>query len=247
MANLTSTDAVIVELFDNPLTERPDDRYGRVINIASINEDTLIDRAIEGGFNGNAASMKATYQAVKQEALKAIVRGEIVSFGLGHAVLDVEGAFIGDAPYWNPDVNKLVSSIVPSKELREILKKTPVKVIGLAPDQAVIASLTDVVSGKVNEKLTPGGMANIKGSRIKIEGDKPTVGLFLNNQDTQEDIQVPATAIGLNDPSKIMFVIPPDLAAGNYRLSVVTQFGGNSKRLLNEPRTITFNQLLAVE
>jgi hypothetical protein len=247
MANLTSTDAVIIELYDNPLTERPDDRYGRVINIASINEDTLIERAIAGGFNGNAASMKATYQAVKQEAVKAVVRGEIVSFGLGHATLDVEGAFIGDAPQWNPETNKLVACVVPSKELRETLKKTPVKVIGLAPEQAVVASVIDVASGKVNEKLTPGGMVNIKGSRIKVEGDSTDIGLFLHNQDTQQVVQVPATAIGLNDPSKIMFVAPIDLGAGNYLLSIVTQFGGNSKRLLNDPRTITFNQLLVVE
>jgi hypothetical protein len=32
MANLTTTDAVIIELFDNPLTENPDDRNGRVVN-----------------------------------------------------------------------------------------------------------------------------------------------------------------------------------------------------------------------
>ena len=247
MANLSTTDAVIVELYDNPLTDRPDDRYGRVINIASINEDTLIQRAIAGGFNGNADSMKATYNAMKQEALKAVVRGEIVNFGLGHLMLDVEGAFIGDAPVWKPEINKLVSNIVASKELRETLKDTPVKVIGMAPEQAVIASLTDVVSGKVNEVLTPGGMANIRGNRIKIAGDKPGIGLFFTNQDTQEAVQVPDTAIGVNDPSKLILIIPPDLPAVNYLLSVVTQFTGSNSRFLNDPRTITFNQLLAVE
>jgi hypothetical protein len=247
MSNLTSTDAVIIELYDNPLTERPDDRYGRVINIASINEDTLIERAIANGFNGNAASMKAAYLAVKQEAVKAVVRGEIVNFGLGHVVLDVEGAFIGDAPQWNPETNKLIASIVPSKELRETLKKTPVNVIGLAPDRAAIATLTDVASGKVNEKMTPGGMATLQGSRIKIDGDDPAVGLFITNQDTQQATQVPATSIGMNDPKKVMFVIPADLETGNYLISIVTQSGSNSTRLLNEPRTILFNQVLIVE
>jgi hypothetical protein len=40
MANLKPTDAVIVELFDNLLTQRNDDRYGRVLNIASMNIGT---------------------------------------------------------------------------------------------------------------------------------------------------------------------------------------------------------------
>jgi hypothetical protein len=246
MATLTTTDAVIVELYDNPLTERPDDRYGRVINIASVDVDTLIERAINNGFNGNADSMNASYLAIKHEAIKAATRGEIVTFGLGHTAIDVEGSFIGDAPQWNPEVNKLVAGITPIKELRDALKQTPVKVIGMAPNQSAIVSVTDVASGKVNELLTPGGMANIKGTRIKIVGDKPAIGLFLTNHDSQETMQVPATAIGLNDPSKVMFVVPADLAAGTYQLSIVTQFCANSTRFLNEPRTVICNQLLTV-
>jgi hypothetical protein len=245
--SLKSIDAVIVELYDNPLTERTDDRYGRVVNIASVNEDTLIERAIANGFNGNAASMKAAYQAVKDEAVKAVVRGEIVNFGLGHIAIDVEGAFIGDAPQWNPDINKLVAGITPSKDLREAIKKTPVKIIGMAPDQSVIASVTDVATGKVNERLTRGGMITVKGSRIKIAGDSPSIGLFLVNQETQASVQAPATAIGVNDPSKVIFVTPADLDAGAYLLSIVTQFTGSNSRFRNEPRTIIFNQVLTVE
>ena len=246
MANLTTTDAVIIELYDNPLTERPDDCYGRVINVASINEDTLIERAIADGFNGNADSMKAAYNAMKQVALKSIVRGEIVNFGLGHVVLDVEGAFTGSAPVWNPEVNKLVATIVSSKELRETLKTTPTKVIGLAPDQRAIISVTDVVTGRVNELLSPSGMANIKGTLIKIEGDKPEVGLFLVNQDTQAAVRIPATAIGQNDPKAIKFVVPYDVPSGNYLLSVVSQFSGGGGRFLQEPRTVTLNHILVV-
>jgi multidrug efflux pump subunit AcrA (membrane-fusion protein) len=117
----------------------------------------------------------------------------------------------------------------------------------MAPDQAAIAQVTDVASGKVNEILTPGGMVNIKGSRIRIGGDNPDVGLFLINQDTQEKIQIPASAIGMNAPSKVMFVAPADLAAGTYLMSVVTQFIGNTAKLLKAPRTITFNHILTVE
>jgi hypothetical protein len=247
MANLTNIDAIIVELYDNPLTERPDDRYGRVINIASINEDTLIARAIAGGFNGNADSMKATYSAMKTEALKGIVRGEIVNFGLGHVVLDVEGVFEGDSPIWNPEKHKLVATITTTKELRETLKVTPVNVIGLAPGKAAISTITDVVTGKINEVLTPNGMASIRGTRIKIEGEKEGVGLFLTEQDSQTVTQIPVTTIGMNDPSRIMFIIPADLPAGDYVLSIGTQFGGHSKQLLLDVRTVTLNKLLKVE
>jgi hypothetical protein len=244
MATLTTTDAVIVELYDNLFTERIDDRCGRVINIASVNEDTLIERAIHNGFNGNAASMKAAHEAVKLEALKAAVRGELVTYGLAHIALDVEGVFIGDAPTWNPAANKLVARLSPVKTLRETLKASPVRILGMAPDSIAISSVADVASGKVNETLTPGGMAIIKGTRIKIAGDKPGVGLLLTNEDSKAVQQVPATAIGTNDPSKIMLVVPT-LAPGSYRLSIVTQFSGGG-RLLNDPRTVTLSCVLVV-
>jgi hypothetical protein len=246
MATLTNTDAVIVELYENPLTERKDDRYGRVVNIASVNEETLVERAIQNGFNGNAASMKAAAEAVKLEALKAIVRGELVTYGLAHIALDVEGAFIGDTPSWDPAANKLAARIAPTKALRETLKATPVRILGMAPDGSAIASVTDVATGKVNETLTLGGMANIKGTRIKIAGDNAGNGLFLTNEDTKEAAQIPSTAIGANDPSKIAFVVPATLAKGSYRLSVVTQYSGSGK-LLKEPRTIALQYVLAVE
>jgi hypothetical protein len=247
MANLTQTDAVVIELFDNPLTENENDCYGRVVNIASINADTLIERAIANGFNGNADSMKAAYNALKHEATKAIVRGEIVNFGLGHVVLDVEGVFVKGATAWNPEAHKLIATITTAKELRDTLKTTPVIVTGMAPDHAAIVQVADVASGKKNEVITPGGMVNIKGTRIKIAGEKSGVGLFLTNQDSATAVQIPASAIGLNDPSKIMFVAPTNLPEGNCLMSIVTQFSGNSGRNLNDPRTITFNTLLTVE
>ena len=246
MSNLTTTDAVIVELYDNQLTSRTDDRYGRVVNLASVTDDVLISRAIENGFNGNAASMKAALDVVDAETLKAIVRGEIVKRGTGYIALDVSGSFIGDNPVWNPAVNKLAARITPSKDLRESLQSVPVRIRGMAAEGNVINSITDVATGSVNAVLTAGGMANIKGVRIKIAGDAPGVGLFLTNQDTSAVVQVPMTAIGINDPSKISFVVPATLAAGDYLLSIGTQFT-DASALLREARIVTLNYVLTVE
>ena len=42
-----------------------------------------------------------------------------------------------------------------------------------------------------------------------------------------------------NDPSKLTFIIPAELADGTYELKVTTQFSGNSKTLLKTPRSVT--------
>jgi hypothetical protein len=246
MANLTTTDQIIVELHKNLLTKREDDFYGRVVNIASVNENELIDRVVKAGTDINPATLKAAYERQKQEALKAVVRGEIVSFGLGHVALDVQGAFIGRGAQWNTKIHRLVARIAASKELREALAKTPVHVLGEAPDSSIINSITDVASDTVNDTITPGGIANLKGNRIKITGDKPGTGLFFTEQDSHEVTSVPFTAIGTNDPSKISFVIPATLSAGSYLLSIGTQFGGGGKER-KDVKIITLTYVLSVE
>ena len=246
MAELKDIDAIIIEMYSNPLTGRKDDYYGRIVNIASVGADTLIARAIANGFNGNAASIKAAFAAVEAEAIKAILRGEIVNYGFGFVALDVEGAFTGDNPSWNPATNRLVARLTLSKKLRNMLKTIPVRIRGMAPDSSAINSVTDVATGAVNKRLTPGGIANLRGARIKIVGDADGLGLRLTNRDTQEVVVIPPTAIGVNEPSRISFVVPASLAAGSYLLSVVTQFTGNSTPL-KHPRTVALSYVLAVD
>jgi hypothetical protein len=56
---------------------------------------------------------------------------------------------------------------------------------------------------------------------------------------------VDASDIVNNNPSELMIVIPM-LAAGTYKVEVKTQFGGNSKQLLKEPRTALLDRVLSV-
>ena len=103
-----------------------------------------------------------------------------------------------------------------------------------------------MASATINDLLTPGGIANIKGNRIKITGSKPGIGLFFTSQATQQQVAVPSNSIGTNDPSKISFVIPAALDKGEYLLSIVTQYSGGGKER-KDAKTILLNYVLTVE
>jgi hypothetical protein len=79
--------------------------------------------------------------------------------------------------------------------------------------------VTDVASGEINSILTPGGGMNMKGNKMKIAGNHPDIGIRLIKQDTQEEIQIPANSVLVNEPSKISFILPQDLRRGDYKLS----------------------------
>jgi hypothetical protein len=231
-----------VELYDLLLTARKDDRFGRVVSTGSLKIDDLIAKAVARRSDINAATMKASYEILKEIAIEEICSAKQVEFGLSHYRLGTNGVFIGDHAEWSSN-HSLYLQAIATAEARNALKDITVTVRGMAASGMYVNTLTDVVSGEVNARLTPGGAVNLTGVKIKIVGDAPGIGILLTEINTEATVVIPANAIPVNDPSKITFVIPADLSAGDYKLSISTQYTGNT--FLKEPRTYVFDYVLA--
>ena len=67
-------------------------------------------------------------------------------------------------------------------------------------------------------------------------GDDPSVGITLTDSEGAET-RIKAGAIGLNQPSKLIFLVPANLAAGDYTLTITTQFNGGYQ--LKTPRSVS--------
>lgn len=236
---------VIVELYDLAITERKDDRFGRVVKQKSLNEDDLINIAVQRRTDLSPTSLKSTIELLKNIAREQIANGSSVAFGLGYFSVGVNGVFYGDNPTWNASEHSLMVKVTPTAELRNDVRSATVNLRGDAPVGTAISKVIDVVSGETNTVLTPGGAVNIIGSKIKIAGDNQQVGMSLINQSNQEVTPIPPSSIAINEPSKITFVIPAGLPAGDYVLRIVTQFS-TANMLLKEPRVYNFDNILAV-
>jgi hypothetical protein len=235
---------VIVELYDLLITARKDDRFGRVVSTGSLKIDDLIAIATDRRTDLNATTLKASYEILKEIALEEVCDAKNVEFGLSHYSLGVKGVFIGDHAAWNDVEDSLYLQATPTLEVREALSEIAVEVRGMAQSGIYINTLTDVASGEVNVRITPGGAVNLTGVKIKIAGDPATgVGLFLTEVNSGVIEQVPSTSIAVNDPSKITFIVPPGLPSGDYRLRIVTQFVSATTQL-KEPRTYVYNYVL---
>lgn len=235
----------MVELYDLLITERKGDRFGRVVTGKSLNEDDLVKMAVSRRTDLNAATLKAAFEILKQIAIEEVCNGSSVTFGLGHFGLKVNGVFTGDNAQWDSSRHRLAVRFVPGVELRKILESTSVGVRGTAASGTMINSVTDVTSGKVNNMLTPGGGVNLTGTRIRIEGGHPSVGLRLVNMETLEETRIPPGSILANKPSNLTFIVPPDLPEGNYRLVLTTQFARSGTQL-KEPCRYEFEYILSV-
>lgn len=242
----TEKNSVIVELYDNVLTERKDDRFGRVVTTKSLNEDDLIKIAVARRTDLSETTLRASMEILRKIAIEQIANGASVKFGLAFFSLGVKGVFIGDNAKWNPSQHNLWVNTVSSSELREVIRTCSVDVRGMAQIGIAINCITDVTTGEENSRLTPGGGVNIIGSKIKIEGTDPNIGINLINLNTNEIISIPMTSILVNDPSKISFIVPASIPNGDYKLSLCTQFAPTSKNL-KEARTQIFEYVLNVK
>ena len=100
----------------------------------------------------------------------------------------------------------------------------------------------DVVSGKVNEVLTKGGVVHLVGSRLKFKADDEAQGIFFVPE-TGEAVR--ATVIAENKPARLVAIIPADLPADTYYIEVHTKIleGNKSGKTLKTGR---FNKALTV-
>jgi hypothetical protein len=131
------------------------------------------------------------------------------------------------------------------KPLRDLASHIEVLIEGVAETAGYIAEITDVTTEAVNETLTPGGMFAIEGHKIKVAGDKPDCGVyFVSATDATQRVKV-AGHLADNTASRIVGIIPA-LAAGQWRVEVVTQYSGGTQTMLKTPRTLEGKSLLTV-
>lgn len=238
--------AVVVELYDLPISQRKDDRFGRVVTSKSLNEDDLIELAVANRTEFNRSTLRAALDILKDIAAEQIVNGAAVSFGLVHFNVVVNGIFTGDNANWNKEKNRLSFRIIPANILRNKLKLTEVQVRGMAATGTVVNTVYDLLSAEENNRLTAGGGVNLSGTRLKIAGDNPAVGISLIHTETKEVARIPFTSIMVNTPSKLSFIVPATLAPGDYKLCICTQFS-RSGVLLKQPQTYCSDYLLLVQ
>jgi hypothetical protein len=234
---------IFVELHELLITSRKDDRWGHAVSTGSLKIDDLIAIAVTRRSDINALTMKAVYEILREIAQEEVCSGKSVEFGLTYNRLGVEGVFVGDHAAWDKEKNRLVLVSVPLRDIRREIENIEVEVLGMASSGIFVNTLTDIASNKVNTCITPGGGVKLSGSKMKIVGNTENIGIHLTNISTGAQVAIPIDSIMSNEPKKIVFVVPANLPAGDYRLSITTQFS-NYAKWLKEPRTYIFDCIL---
>jgi len=236
---------VKANLYDNVLTEDPNDYVARVSSERSLSTSDVCKSAVSrGGASTSAETMEHNVNLFLKEMGYQLSDGFSVNTGYFTAGALIKGVFNSSTETFNPNKHSIIFQFNQGDILRKGLSEIQVDIVGVADSSISVEQVTDVKTTSVNDLITPNRNLKIKGYKLKLAGDNPGVGVFFVNA-AGERTKVDATDIVTNNPSELV-IITPALAAGTYTLEVSSQFSG-SATTLNQPRTSVFDKILTVK
>ena len=224
-------------LTDNSVTSDPNDQI------------LVLDPAGNVGLTEIYAEMRSEDTGLREETLVHVVtlfqrmvarflmNGYNVNTGLFYAVPRFTA--IVEKGLWNPLKNGIYVSFIQDKVLREEIAKTEVVIKGEKPGMMYVLETEDRSNGLTDGSMTPGRNFAIRGSYLRVLGNDPSVGITLRNTTTDSITKIESDMFGINDPSKIMFVVPADLANGSYELTITTQYMKGKTGVRKTPNSVS--------
>lgn len=233
-------------LYDNLLTPDPNDFVARVSSERSLSvADICHSAATRGGADVSDAAMSHAVELFLKEMAYRLCDGFAVNTGYFTAVPVVRGVFLNPNETFDPQRHTLQFQFTQGELMRREIEDVEVKIMGVAETGLYIGQVEDMKSRTVNEVLTPGFNLRVTGTKLRVVGDKPGVGIFFRETVTNTATKVDEGDIVVNNPSELMIIIPA-LPAGTYQLEVTTQYSTGNK-LLKEVRSAVFDRPLTVK
>jgi len=233
-------------LYDNLLTPDPNDFVARVSSERSLSvADICHSAATRGGADVSDAAMSHAVELFLKEMAYRLCDGFAVNTGYFTAMPVVRGVFLNPNETFDPQRHTLQFQFTQGELMRREIEDVEVKIMGVAETGLYIGQVEDMKSRTVNEVLTPGFNLRVTGTKLRVVGDKPGVGIFFRETVTNTATKVDEGDIVVNNPSELMIIIPA-LPAGTYQLEVTTQYSTGNK-LLKEVRSAVFDRPLTVK
>lgn len=180
-----------------------------------------------------------------KKIIESVCLGNTVNTGSTLYAPALPGSFIGTEGVMDPAKQKPYVSINPSTAFRKELELVRPVFSGNVLDSggARIGLVTDSATGRTDGFMTPGNTINITGKKIRsLNADGSDIGnIKFVNVETDE-VAATVTSLTINEPKRIILIVPASLTDGTYRLEIETYYS-NTSTLLKNPRTLIYTPL----
>ena len=219
----------------NPLTEDKSDYMAVPHAHGSLTTEDIVNELVKEGMEIKPETAVDIISRFNRKSAEKVVEGYNVNTGLVYMRPVIKGVFYNTA--WDAKKNSVYVAMNQGNDLRKAIANTTVTILGTQSEPIAIYGITDNSTGKTDGSLTPGRNAEVKGAYLKIAGDNEANGVVFRNIETKAETKLQPGDIVLNEPKRLLILVPSSLTAGEYDLEISTQYSGGGNTL-KEPRTV---------
>ena len=211
-------------LSENLLTSNPNDFIAVPENVRVHSFDDILKR-INNRYTGlTPTQLLAAAKEFFEEICLVVEEGDGVNTPIVNIYPGMAGVYNGAADNFDPKRHRCRANLTAGTQLNVAVKKIKTEKIVVPDALPYILEVNDIVSGVVNDTLTPGGVIQMRGSKLKLVPSLPDDGIYL----TEENGAVVKLEILVeNKPARLMAMMPADLPQGIYTLEVKTSATSN--------------------
>lgn len=254
MATTTFTKLISLVAYDATLTERPDDFYLRAktmpdtIDLHAVARETAL--RLGGKNEDEVYTLLNAAESVKCDALSS---GYIVATPTALMQPCASGTVLKADLSKAPDRTKVkvYATLSMGPALRQSMEAcqleifTQPAVVGPLLNGAVAATRT-TADGATTRVPLPGKNITLTGRNLKLAGTDPAVGVTFTSVETpSKKVFVPQEDVTINEPKRLIFVLPATVTDGLWRVSIATQYGSGRTTVKNL-RTYELDEPIAV-
>ncbi|BDC96667.1 DNA-binding domain-containing protein [Treponema saccharophilum] len=212
-------------LRDNPLTEDPNDKLAALEDVKSLTKEEIIDRILKRGNTMTKTDLLAAINAYEEECAIITEEGSAINTPLFNTSLAIQGKFDNGDDVFDLRRHALKVNVAAGTVLKEAAGKVKLTKVQGTTSAPWITGVRDTLSDAEDRSgnLKAGSVIEVTGAKLKFDNADGEQGVFLVGGASE----IRCTQVVENKPSKVLFVLPMDTAAGSYTLEVRTKNTGN--------------------
>jgi hypothetical protein len=226
-------------LAENLLTAAASDFMALPLNVRTYTLDDIARRILARHPGMGQSQLNAAIEEFIEEVCIITEDGAAVNTPLFNTHPSISGVFDNATDTFDPKRHRAKTNLTPGTRLRDAAARMKTQKEQTPDPKPFIIEVTDIVSNTVNDRLTPGGVIQVKGGRLKLAATNPDNGIFLLHGGNAVKLDVMVE----NKPSRLIAMLPATLQPGVYYLEVRTTLS-SSNRELKAMRTNRFEKEL---
>jgi hypothetical protein len=201
--------------------------YARTLAVRTVGREELIKVMAEANTTLTRQDILGCLDLLEEKAADILRQGFSLDTGIFTARVNLRGAFTGSDDFFDPQRHTLHLRLGASPSFKKRVLRLLKPVRGPNPGQGPsITHITDYTTGSRNGRLTPGGLAEIKGRGLRYDRDRDDCGFFLaaEKDGPQPGKKYrPASLERLTDRTALIR-LPSSLPAGTYNVGMDKQY-----------------------